>query len=161
MSFGITFGSIGDLIAVGQFAWSLAQSLSSTRGSVKEYQDLIKQLETFNNALLQVVALWQNYESSRELDELGEVTKNALEGWRDSLSEFRLKFEKKYGASLRHGGSGNWAKDTSKKFLWLKEKDEVEQLKQKIQSASDMITLFVLAAIGFVLSLTALSVALG
>ena len=54
MSFGITFGSIGDLIAVGQIAWSLAQSLSSTRGSAKEYQGLVKELEIFNNSLLQV-----------------------------------------------------------------------------------------------------------
>jgi hypothetical protein len=28
MSFGITFGSIGDLIAIGEIAWMLAKSLS-------------------------------------------------------------------------------------------------------------------------------------
>ena len=158
MSFGIAFGSIGDLIAVGQIAWTLAKSLSSTRGSAKEYQGLVKELETFNNVLLQIVALWQNYESSPELDELGKVTKHAVEGWRNLLCEFLLKFEKKYGASLRPGGSGNWAKDTSKKFLWLKEKDDVIELRRKVQSASDTITLLVLAAVGFVLSLIALCV---
>ena len=80
MSFGVTFGSIGDLIAVGQIAWSLSLALSSTRGSAKEYQGLVHDLKTFNNALLQVVALWQNYERSPELDELGTITKNAVEG---------------------------------------------------------------------------------
>ncbi len=54
MSFGISFGSVGDLIAVGQIAWSLAQALSDSQGSAKEYQGLMKELEIFNNALLQV-----------------------------------------------------------------------------------------------------------
>lgn len=51
---GITFGSVGDIITVGQIAWSLAKSLSDSRGSAKEYQGLIKELETFDQALLQV-----------------------------------------------------------------------------------------------------------
>jgi hypothetical protein len=160
MSFGITFGSIGDLIAVGQIAWSLAQAVSSTRGSAKEFQGLVNELKTFNNVLLQVVALWQNYEGSLELDELGKVTKHAVKEWRGSLCEFRLRFEKKYGASLRPGGSGNWAKDASKKVLWLKEKDDIIELKRRINSASSMITLLVLAAIGFVVSIFSVSMAL-
>lgn len=51
---GITFGSVGDIIAVGQIALALAQALSSSRGSAKEYQSLVKELEKFDQALLQV-----------------------------------------------------------------------------------------------------------
>jgi hypothetical protein len=54
MSLGVSFGSVGDLIAVGQIAWSLAKALSDTRGSSREYQGLAKELEAFNNACLQV-----------------------------------------------------------------------------------------------------------
>jgi len=54
MSFGITFGSIGDLIAIGEIAWMLAKSLNESRGSAKEYQALAKELRTFDKALLQV-----------------------------------------------------------------------------------------------------------
>jgi hypothetical protein len=50
----ITFGSVGDIIAVGQIALLLAKALSDARGSVKEYQCLIKELEIFDQALLQV-----------------------------------------------------------------------------------------------------------
>jgi small-conductance mechanosensitive channel len=57
MSFGITFGSIGDLIAIGEIAFVLAKSLSDSRGSAKEYQALVKELRTFDKALLQVNAL--------------------------------------------------------------------------------------------------------
>ena len=50
----ITFGSVGDIIAVGQIAWSLAQALTDSRGSAKEYQGLVKELQAFDQALLQV-----------------------------------------------------------------------------------------------------------
>jgi len=51
---GISFGSVGDIIAVGQIAWALAQALSNSRGSAKEYQALVKELQAFDKALLQV-----------------------------------------------------------------------------------------------------------
>ena len=50
---GITFGSVGDLIAVGEIAWSIAKALNSSRGSAKEYQSLVKELQLFNKVLLQ------------------------------------------------------------------------------------------------------------
>jgi len=54
----ITFGSVGDVIAVGQLAWSLSQALTDSRGSAKEYQDLVKELQAFDQALLQVPTLF-------------------------------------------------------------------------------------------------------
>jgi len=51
---GITFGSVGDIIAVGQLARALAQALSEARGSAKQYQGLVKELQGFEKALLQV-----------------------------------------------------------------------------------------------------------
>jgi hypothetical protein len=53
MSFGITFGSVGDLIAVGQLAFTLARALNDRHGSAKAYQALIKELKNFDNSLLQ------------------------------------------------------------------------------------------------------------
>jgi hypothetical protein len=50
----ITFGNVGDIIAVGQIAWSLAKALADSKESAKEYQSLIKELQTFDQALLQV-----------------------------------------------------------------------------------------------------------
>jgi hypothetical protein len=51
---GITFGSVGDIIAVWQIALQLAQALSDSRGSAKEYHALIRELQAFDQALLQV-----------------------------------------------------------------------------------------------------------
>jgi len=94
--------------------------------------------------------LWQNYESSPELEELGRVTKDGLTDWRDAILKFQLKFEKSYGTSLQAGGSGKWIRDAAKKVQWLKEKDDIVELRRKIQSASGMIILLVLAAMGYV-----------
>jgi len=55
---GITFGSVGDIVAVGEIAWNIAKALRSTRGSAQEYQKLVKELEFFNKALLQVGVYW-------------------------------------------------------------------------------------------------------
>ena len=55
MSAAITFGSLGDILAVCQIAWSLGKALSGSRGSAKEYQDLKKDLDCFAQVLMQVL----------------------------------------------------------------------------------------------------------
>jgi hypothetical protein len=95
-----------------------------------------------------VVALWQNYENSPELEALGKTTKETIKDWRGTLLAFRLKVNKKYGTSLCPGGSGNWLKDASKKVMWLKEKEDVLELRRRLQSDSDTLTLLILAAMG-------------
>ncbi|KAF8857708.1 hypothetical protein BDZ45DRAFT_427644 [Acephala macrosclerotiorum] len=145
---GITFGSVGDIIAVGQIAWALAQALSGSRGSAKEYQLLEKELQAFHQALLQVVALWQNYEESSELRELGTMLRNAVKDWQDTLLAFRLKVDRMYGTSLSPGGCGNWLKDASKKVLWLKEKEDILELRRKLLMADKTINMLCRAAEG-------------
>jgi hypothetical protein len=95
-----------------------------------------------------VVALWQNYEDSPELEVLATAAKEAIKDWRYILLTFRLKVEKKYGTSLSAGGSGNWLKDTSKKVRWLTEKEDVLELRRKLHLASDTLTMLVLTAMG-------------
>ena len=50
----ITFGSVGDIIAVSQIARSLVRALNDAKGSAKEYQELLKELQAFDQAILQV-----------------------------------------------------------------------------------------------------------
>ena len=73
-----------------------------------------------------------------------------MKDWRDILLAFRVKVDKKYGASLGNSGSGSWVKDTGKKLAWLNEKDDILDLRRKLGSASDSITMLTLAAMGFV-----------
>ncbi|PQE09015.1 vegetative cell wall protein [Rutstroemia sp. NJR-2017a WRK4] len=141
----ITFGSVGDIIAVGQISWSLAKALNDSRGSAKEYQGLVRELRAFERAVLQIVALWQNYDCPDT------ITTDAAKDWLDTLRAFQDKADKKYGASLgASGGSGNLVKDISKKFIWMKEKEDILDLRRKLNSATDMITMSTLAAMGSV-----------
>ena len=89
-----------------------------------------------------VIALWQNYENSPELIELGRTTKESIQGWRDVLLAFRLKVDRKYATSMSPGGSVNWAKDVSKKVLWLKEKEDID-LMSRLQLASDTVSVLI------------------
>ncbi len=67
---------------------------------------------------------------------------------RDILLAFRLKVDKKYGTSLSPGGCGSWLRDGPKKMLWLREKEDILELRRKLQMASDTITMLCLAAMG-------------
>jgi len=92
----------------------------------------------------QIVALWQNYDSPDV------ITTDITKDWLDTLRAFQEKVGRKYGRCLADSASGNWVKDASKKVLWLKEKDDILELRRKLSSASETITMLTLAAMGFV-----------
>ena len=78
------------------------------------------------------------------------VTTDVAKDWLETLRAFQEKIDKKYGRGLAASGSGNWMKDASKKVLWFKEKEDILDLRRKLGSASDTITMLTLAAMGFV-----------
>jgi 2'-5' RNA ligase len=95
-----------------------------------------------------VVVVWQSYNDNPELNELGIITKQVLKDCRETLLAFRSRIDKKYRASLGLGGSGSWLQDASKKVIWVKEKEDILELRQKLQTSCDMITMLSLAAMG-------------
>jgi hypothetical protein len=60
MEVALTFGSVGDIIAVCQLCVLLGRAIGlgckAVSGSAKEYQDLRKDLELFVQILVQVVS---------------------------------------------------------------------------------------------------------
>ena len=50
---------------------------------------------------------------------------------------------------LAPSGSGNWFKDVGQKILCIKEKEEVAELKRKLESSTQKITFLTLAAVGY------------
>ncbi|CZR54355.1 uncharacterized protein PAC_04239 [Phialocephala subalpina] len=108
---------------------------------------LVKELRNFDQALLQVVALWQDYESSPELDRPGAATKAAVQDCRETLLRFKDSIERKYGLSLDSSGPKHWVKDTSKKLFWMKEREDIEALRKKLQMSSESIIMPTLVAV--------------
>jgi len=66
------------------------------------------------------------------------------------LRGFQEKVNRKYGRSLGVSGSGNFAKDVSKKLLWLREKEDISEVRNKLSTASRTVTLLTLEAMGYV-----------
>lgn len=54
MSAAITFGSVGDILAICQILAGLAKALKGSQDSAKHYQSLLKRLDIYNNTMLQV-----------------------------------------------------------------------------------------------------------
>jgi hypothetical protein len=86
----------------------------------------------------EIIALWQNYDCPDV------ITTDAAKDWLNTLRAFQEKVDKKYGTSLGALGSGNWMKDVSKKFIWMKEKENILDLRRKLNSASHTITMLTL-----------------
>lgn len=81
------------------------------------------------------------------------ITTDVTKDWLDTLRAFQEKVDRKYGRCLAGSGSGNWVKDASKKVLWMKEKEDILELRRKLSSVSETITMLTLAAMGFVVVL--------
>lgn len=47
----ITFGSVGDIVATIQVAAKLLEILSASRGSARDFQELVVELRTYHRAL--------------------------------------------------------------------------------------------------------------
>jgi len=148
MSFGVTFGSIGDLIAVGQVVFSLMRALRDSRGSVKEYQDLLKELQLFDKTLFQATLLLQSHETSPEIMALCAVANEIARDSQVMLNAFREKVDRKYGSTLGVQNSPTKFKAAAKKIGWIREKEEIAELKAKLQASINSIALLIAAAVG-------------
>jgi hypothetical protein len=111
MSFGF---SVGDFIGGASLALKLYQSLSSRKGSVKGYQELIAELNVVHKVLMQVDQLRvSNQLAQATLNALLFITNAANEAMETFLTNYQGYFE-----SLKPSGSGNAVKDTWIKGKW-------------------------------------------
>jgi hypothetical protein len=117
MSFGF---SVGDFVAGAQLAYTLCEALSDSKGSAREYQELIAQLNVVHKVLLQVDQL-------RAAKQLAEATVNALLFTVNSTNETMEAFldqNEAYHESFKPRGSGNAVKDLFRKGKWATQMSE-------------------------------------
>ena len=106
--------SVGDIPGGATFAYSLCQSLSESKGSTHDYNQVFAELNIIYKVLPQVDQL-------RVLNQLAQATLNALSFITNSVNEAMetlLTNHEQYRKSLRPGGSGNVLKDTWLKGRW-------------------------------------------
>ncbi|KAH7146239.1 hypothetical protein EDB81DRAFT_486124 [Dactylonectria macrodidyma] len=146
MEFALTFGSLGDIIAVCQVAVQLGRAISLGSGAVgdsaKEYQDLRDDLDSFVRILMQVVATYQQHELSPYLDGLDKATESVIDQCGSLIQDTLEHVHPKYHCSLRVGGSGKKIRDTYRKIEWsIREKDRLRHVREKLQNGIQRLSL--------------------
>ena len=86
--------------------------------------------------MIQVIDSFRDNRANPQLAKIISMTKEFTEEWKKTLCAIRLKFEKRYGDFLGHGGSSHHFTRQMKKLLWLNEKEDIRKLYVKLQNAS-------------------------
>ena len=146
MSAGVTFGSVGDIISVSIVIKDAIKALSDSGGSSTQYQQFIQELWAFDRVLLEIEWRWRAGPSTLEMNALRETTRRIAAQSRQSMESF-LQSTKKYGPSLRGGGSGQAIKDMAMKVTWrFAHADDVTRLRAEINAYNNAINTLLLDA---------------
>ena len=125
----ITFGSVGDIIAVAELAFKIVKALSESRGASKEYQDLMLELDLFRRALQEADRFLKPNRPVRLQPHTENAVRHHVTLCKKEMEEFMKKI-KKYQESLRKGGSGNMMRDSWRKVGWsLFKKEDLATLR--------------------------------
>jgi len=121
MSFGF---SVGDFIAVGKLISDIAKSLRETGGAKSEYQELVRELESLQQALHHLDKLHINSSKPQDLASI----KYAALSCRRPLEQFLSKI-KKYDKSFNVWNKDGVLRSTADKLKWAYgQKDEIKRL---------------------------------
>ncbi|RYO92152.1 hypothetical protein DL762_001810 [Monosporascus cannonballus] len=142
MEIALTFGSVGDILAICQVVIQLSRALGSTAGSVRQYQELRDDLDGFVRVLMHVIATYEQHEQGPWLNSVDKEIKRVVADCgvlvQDALDHFHAKYHK----NLRPGGSGNAVKDIIKKMEWsFLEKDNLQTLHEKVKTYTERVAL--------------------
>jgi uncharacterized membrane protein len=87
----VTFGSVGDIIAISLLVKDLVEALNESRGAAASYQAVIRELYILEKALIQVDLLARTYQSTADLNAIFESAKTTVAGCRTVLEAFKAK----------------------------------------------------------------------
>ncbi|KAL1841536.1 hypothetical protein VTJ49DRAFT_6965 [Mycothermus thermophilus] len=146
MEAALTFGSLGDILALGQLIIQLVEAIGvgsrDAGGSAREYKDLQRELSEFGRVLLQVVATYEQCGHSVYLNELDNATRAVVDECAGLIAGALEHFGGRYHVSLQPGGSESWLRDARKKVSWfLRERERVNELREKLNRNIQRLTL--------------------
>ncbi len=143
----VSFSSVGDFIAVSILVKDLIIALDRARGSVADYQSIVRELVFLDSALLHVAQFSRSPESAHGVNPLQESSRLTAEQCRESVQRFRNSI-RKYNVALSTAGSGNSFKDAARKIQWkMAGKDEdVAKFRAEISGYTQSINMLLSAA---------------
>ena len=137
----VTFGSVGDIIAMCQLVTQAVKAISDSRDSSSEYRELISLLSTLMIALEQVRATIQTRSRILNLASLEEILSEC-----HRYLDHHSNMIQKYQVTLRKEGSGNLGRDREAKSKWTGKKDELTAFRQGISQYVSSLSLLLQAA---------------
>lgn len=117
MPVSLTFGSVGDIIALCIIIKDLVKALDESSGASSEYQEVIRELWALDRVLLEIELLWRTSAETIELNALRVTAHRIVDQCRHSIENFLVKV-RKHEKSLREGGSKNRIRDAAAKIHW-------------------------------------------
>lgn len=132
MEVALTFGAVGDIIAVCQLIKDIVSALDDCRGSSKKYRDLIHSLGVLNDALREVHHVFSHPpRASINQQRLCAAGLSSIKQVQESLQSFNDKLGK-FRSSLGPRGSGNCLKDAARKIQFKLDDKDIEGVKGEI-----------------------------
>ncbi|KAM0283908.1 hypothetical protein ACHAQH_002290 [Verticillium albo-atrum] len=134
MELALTFGSVGDLLAICLIVKDIIYALDDSRGSAKDYRDIIAQLQTFDGILTQISQGLTGLESIRTLDGIRPLISQCLNQSQRCLETFREEI-RKYSTSLSSSspaGRLNRLKRSYKKVMWKLDDQVVDKFRRDL-----------------------------
>lgn len=149
MELSLTFGAVGDFIAVCSLIKEIVTALDHTRGSASEFRDLRSQLEILATTVQEAESLFNHASQHNVLFGLRSVALQTTTQIRNSIDRFKNHVAK-FGPSLSTGGSGNRVRDTGRKVQWRFKKGDVEKFQGELATYSSTLQILLQIASMFV-----------
>lgn len=127
----ITFGSVGDIIAIALIVKDLIEALEKSRGASAEYKALIRDLRLLEDILSKVEVLANTHETTFELAALYQTVRRTTEICRESIVAFKARLTK-YEPTLGNDKANKVKSTLSKIRFHVGEKEDVAKFRAEI-----------------------------
>ncbi|KXX78308.1 hypothetical protein MMYC01_206239 [Madurella mycetomatis] len=140
----ISFGSVGDIIAVCLLAKDVVEAFDDSRGSAVEYRDIVRELGSLERCLLQVDLLCRSQGQNDEILSICDVARATVQDCRAALQELSTRV-KKYDRYMV--GSNRPIPDALMKIRFhISEKEWIEKSRAKISSHRENLSMLLATA---------------
>lgn len=137
MDFGLTFGAIGDFIAITVLIKDVIEALDDARGSAKEYRELVRELDTLHLTLEAVQKTCEDPQLTHSLEDLTKIALDTVSHVKDCLNGF-LDLIRKYEPALGTVATGktNSFRAIGRKVQWKLNGREVEKFRAEVMGCT-------------------------
>lgn len=132
MEFTLAFGAVGDFIAVIALIKDIVMALDDSRGSAKDYRDVVHSLEILQRTVEQVSKIYDDHGVAKDLRDLRILAMNSTSQIQKGLEAFCDR-NRKYDCSLRAGATKNVFRYPFRKIQWSFEEKDVMKFRDEMR----------------------------